>query len=111
DASSWYSRAVARAKEQRDIGSIAAMRRNALLLKDKLDVGDELMRLFFVGSVVVFSGHMLDQPGQMAARGLPPRFPSDPQLIRRVSEAIKESVTDLNATVGFCSAACGSDIL
>ena len=53
-----------------------------------LDVGDELMRLFYIGSVVVFSGHMLDQP---AARGLPPRFPADPQLIRRVSEAIKES--------------------
>jgi len=111
DAAGWYRKAVARAKEQGDVGSIAAMRRNALLLKDKLDVGDELLRLFFVGSVVVFSGHMLDQPGQMAARGLPPRFPADPQLIRRVSEAIKESVADLNATVGFCSAACGSDIL
>jgi len=108
DAAAWYRKAVAAAGERRDIGSIAAMRRNALLLRDQLDVGDELMRLFYVGSVVVFAGHMLDQP---AARGLPPRFPVDPQLIRRVSEAIKESLAELNATVGFCSAACGSDIL
>src|SRR5262249_1745755 len=30
---------------------------------------------------------------------------------REVSAAINEVLADLNATVGFCSAACGSDIL
>src|SRR5262249_48350816 len=91
--------------------SIAAMRGNALLLRDKLQVSDELMRLFYLGSVVVFSGHMIDKTTRTTGDGLPARFPADPHLIRVVSEAIQAGLNDLNAKVDFCSAACGSDIL
>jgi class 3 adenylate cyclase len=111
EAATWYQKAVAGASERGDVGSIASMRRNALLLREKLAISDELMRLFYMGSVVVFSGHMLDSPTRVSKDKLPPRFPADPQLIREVSGAIKEALADLNATIGFCSAACGSDIL
>jgi class 3 adenylate cyclase/tetratricopeptide (TPR) repeat protein len=109
-AADWYRQAVAKARELNDIGSIASMRRNALLIKEKLQVEDELHRLFYVGSVVVFSGHMIDTPTR-ARDGLPQRFPHDPQLLRVVSDAIKAQLSDLNATVGYSSAACGSDIM
>jgi len=111
DAATWYTQAVTQAREQGDIGSIASMRRNALLLKEKIGVSDELLRLFYVGSVVAFAGHMIDHPRRVLQDRLPPRFPADPQLIREVGEAIKTSLAELNVTVGFCSAACGADLL
>lgn len=111
DAATWYRKAVELAREQGDVGSIASMRRNALFLKEKLTVSDELLRLFYIGSVVAFAGHMIDHPDQVAIKRLPPLFPADPQLIREVSEAIRTNLADLNATVGFCSAACGADLL
>lgn len=58
-----------------------------------------------------FSGHMLDHPTRLLDRKLPPRFPPDPELERRVSLAIQEHLEDLNATLGYSSVACGSDIL
>jgi class 3 adenylate cyclase/tetratricopeptide (TPR) repeat protein len=109
EAASWYGQAVAEASRRGDVGSIASMRRNALLLKEKLGLSDELLRLFYVGSVVVFSGHMIDSPASVGEDS--PRFPADPQLVREVSQAIKARLAELNATIGFCSAACGSDIL
>ena len=111
EAGALYRLAVARASEHGDLGSIASMRRNALLLKEKMDVDNALIRQFYVGSVVVFAGHMLDHPGRAARDGLAARFPSDPQLIRWVNEEIKIALNELNANIGFSSAACGSDIL
>jgi class 3 adenylate cyclase/tetratricopeptide (TPR) repeat protein len=111
EAAAWYRQAVAKAREQGDVGSIASMRRNALLLKEKLEVSDELLRLFYVGSVVACAGHMIDHPNRVSRDRLAPRFPHDPQLVREVGEAIKAALAELNATVGFCSAACGADLL
>lgn len=111
EAATWYRLAVARARGKGDVGSIAAMRRNALLLKEQLGVSDELLRLFYVGSVVAFAGHMIDHPGRSARDRLPPRFPPDPRLVGAVAAAIREKLAELNATVGFCSAACGADLL
>ncbi len=109
EAATWYRLAVAKARELGDVGSIASMRRNALLLKDKFGLDDTLIRLFYVGSVVAFSGHMIDRPPADGRDAPPRRFPPDPQLVREVSDAIKTSLADLNATVGFCSAACGAE--
>jgi class 3 adenylate cyclase len=52
---------------------------------------------------------MIDHPTHRA--GLPPRFPADSALERSVGGAIGRELERLNATVGYCSAACGSDIL
>ncbi len=104
EAASWYGKAVNSAKGH--VGDIASMRRNLVLLKEKLEVSEEILELFNIGSVVVFSGHMIDHPTREV-----PRFPPDPELEQKVSLAIKEEIEKLNATMGYCSAACGSDIL
>jgi class 3 adenylate cyclase/tetratricopeptide (TPR) repeat protein len=111
EAADWYGKAVARARAQQALGDIASMRRDAHLAREKLQVSDELLRLFSVGSVVVFGGHMIDHPQRGTRDGLPSRFPADPQLIRAVSAAIQAELDKLNLTIGMCSVACGSDIL
>lgn len=109
DAANWYRKAVRGAA--RRIGDIVAMRRNVQLLATTLEAGDEIRSLFEIGRVIVFSGHMIDHPDRVGKDGLPPRFPPDSVLERKVSRAIKAKLEELNAFVGFSSAACGSDIL
>jgi class 3 adenylate cyclase/tetratricopeptide (TPR) repeat protein len=99
----WLVKAIRLARG--DVGSISSMRRNILLLKQRLRLNDAVWELFNVGSVVAFSGHCIDS-GKGATR-----FPANPALERRVSETIRDKLAALNATVGYCSAASGSDLL
>jgi class 3 adenylate cyclase len=87
------------------------MRRNLLLLEETVEIGDDILALFNFGSVVVFAGHMIDHPDRVARHNLPERFPPDPELEQQVSLAIKEELETLDARFGYCSAACGSDLL
>jgi class 3 adenylate cyclase/tetratricopeptide (TPR) repeat protein len=111
EATSFYSKAVEKAAGE--TGDIASMRRNLKLLRTKIAVGEGLLDLFNVGRVVVFSGHMIDYPvGHPLRRpDRPDRFPPDPELERAVLEALRRELETLNATVGYSSAACGSDLL
>ncbi|HEX5271860.1 MAG TPA: adenylate/guanylate cyclase domain-containing protein [Gemmataceae bacterium] len=111
EARTHYGRAVAVARAKHALGDVAAMRRNAHLIREQLQVSDELLRLFAVGRVVVFAGHMIDHPERATRDGLAPRFPADPELIRVVSAAIQAELDRLNVTIGVCSVSCGSDIL
>src|SRR5206468_3113092 len=99
----WMTRAIRLAAGH--VGSISSMRRNILLLKERLQLSEAVWELFNVGSVVAFSGHRIDS-GAGAAR-----FPPGPALERRVREAIRDKLAEVNATVGYCSAASGSDLL
>jgi class 3 adenylate cyclase/tetratricopeptide (TPR) repeat protein len=108
-AASWYRKAVHLAANQSS--SIAAMRGNIQLLQQKVNVGERILRLFDVGNVVVFSGHVVDHPARLATGEISPRFPADAAFERRVSLAIKKAIEQLNATIGYCSAACGADLL
>jgi len=109
EADGWYRKAVQGAGSR--LGDIASMRRNVRLLSQQTQVSTTIWDLFnVVGTVVVFSGHMLDHPSR-AAQQLSPRFPPDPALEHAVSQAIQQDLESLNATIGYCSAACGSDIL
>ncbi len=56
------------------------------------------------GAVVHCVGHMIDAPGRAT-----PRFPAarEGEVRRRIRQALAE----LDATVGYCAAACGTDIL
>ena len=101
-----YTEAVSHARDK--VGDISAMRLNARLLAHHKGLKKEEVSLN-LGSVVAFAGHMVDPPTDRA--GLPSRFPADPALERKVGEAIGREIERLNATVGFCSTACGSDIL
>ena len=111
EAYRWYREAVVKARERDDVGSISTMRRAAHLLKQKMEISEELVRLFYVGSVVAFSGHMIDHPERGTRDGLPPRFPAEPEVIRETGAAIRVALDESNATIGFCSAACGADLL
>lgn len=59
-------------------------------------------------NTVVFTGHMMDKIGRVGPRYVP-RFP------REKEEAVRKSICDtlnrLDARIGFCSAACGGDIV
>lgn len=107
-AVAWYRQAVEQAAGK--IGDIAAMRRNLRLLEGHVPIATAIWEAFQVGAVVVAAGHMIDHPTR-PGEGKPPRFPADPELERRVGQAIREELERLHAAVGYCSAACGTDLL
>lgn len=105
EAEDWYSQAIELGRGDR--GSLQSTRHNARLVMRCVDPdeGEErIERLFRFPSVVVFAGHMIDQPDRPV-----PRFP--PRLEPMVKEALRRCLTRLNAGIGYASAACGSDIL
>ncbi len=53
--------------------------------------------------IVAFSGHVLDQPGA------DPRFPPEAEGLAK--KEIVKALDDMNASCGYSSAACGTDII
>jgi class 3 adenylate cyclase len=103
EAEEWYSRALEVGRG--NWGSLNSTRRNARLLARHMGEGIALVdKLFRFPNVVMFVGHMVDQPDRKA-----PRFP--PQLERAVKDAIQTRLQRLDPQFGYASAACGSDIL
>ena len=88
-----------------DAAGLCSIRKQARLLSEKL-LGDAyaLDECFPVGSIVSFTGHMLDQPGREF-----PRFPAENEM--EVKALIANKLEELDASFGFCAAACGCDIL
>lgn len=107
DAVASYRDALAQARGARAWGDVASMRQNLLLLRQRADLDDELLRMFVVGSVLAFSGHLLDRPG---AAG-PLRFPDDGRLVEAVRKEIRARLDAHEAVVGVTSLGCGSDLL
>jgi class 3 adenylate cyclase len=58
--------------------------------------------------VVAFTGHMMDKVGRVPPRFVP-RFPKDKE--DAVTQAIRDALKSLGARIGFCSAACGGDLI
>ncbi len=106
DAIRWYTQAAQGAG--RRYGDLASTRRNARLLFTVMDLDpgqrQRIEACFQIPRVVVFAGHMIDQPGR-----LKPRFPD--YLASKVYQKIADTLERLDARIGFASAACGSDIL
>ncbi|NEQ33558.1 MAG: DUF4071 domain-containing protein, partial [Leptolyngbya sp. SIO4C5] len=103
EAEDCYGQAVA--VGQRQFGNLSSSRRNALLIAQYLNLDlSQIKRWFQLPRVVVFCGHMIDRPDRPV-----PRFP--PDLAPRVYQAIRDRLQQLNARLGYASAACGSDIL
>lgn len=101
-AAAHYRAAVTAA--QRQIGDIASMRRQVRLLGTLLQIPPGVDAALEVPRVVVFTGHMLDAAGRA-----PVRFPAT--LENTVAAAIEDRVAAMGAGFGYCSAACGSDLL
>lgn len=102
EATRWYGRAM-RAMRGR-IGDVASMRRQLRLLSGAILAAGVVEPVLRLPQVVVFTGHMLDKPGRPEAR-----FPAE--LESAVTQAIAAELEDVRAGFGYCSAACGADII
>jgi class 3 adenylate cyclase len=111
DAVTWYLRAVEGAEAAGDVGDVGSTLGNLLRLQEVGATRDSDWIEQRVGSLVVFSGHMIDSPDRLAKRGARPRFPNSALLVKDLDREIRARLEDMNATVGFSSLACGSDIL
>ena len=74
-------------------------------------VGDDVLGLFHLGRCVLFAGHTIDHPGEVAAGLSPFRFPADDRLEKAVARAIENELDKLDATIGYCVPSCGAGIL
>lgn len=87
-----------------DWGKINSVYNQLWLLKHYLPVPAEIVKLFSPPVAVGFVGHMLDHPDRVQ-----PRFPAS--IEGEVKQAILNAIKALNAKIGYCSLACGGDIL
>lgn len=109
-ATRFYLQAVTDAIETNNLGNLTSVRANIELLRSVGVTADSAFLDEHLGSVVVFSGHMADSPERQKA-GHPARFPNSAKLIEAVRIAIRQKLDEVNAKVGFCSLACGGDLL
>ncbi len=89
----------------RNFADLSSTRRQARILLEHLGLDSHRFdHCFGIPRVVVFAGHMIDQPGRPR-----PRFPQF--LEQKVREGIATRLKKLDAAFGYSSAACGADIL
>lgn len=100
-AAGWYRKAVASAGRRH--GDIASMRRQVKLLAALAGAAD-VLEILAMPRVAVFTGHMIDAAGRERAR-----FPA--QIEPAVAAAIQRAIAEHELGFGYCSAACGADIL
>ena len=85
---------------------VASTRKQALQIASAYEdeeIRNKIYNAFPTLGIVAFSGHVLDQPGSV------PRFPPEAEEIAK--KGIVEAIEKMNATCGYSSAACGTDIL
>ncbi|MBX9634253.1 MAG: adenylate/guanylate cyclase domain-containing protein, partial [Magnetospirillum sp.] len=82
---------------------VAALKQLDLLRQGGIEVPAELEEFVKPPTVVVFTGHALDRPGEG------PHFP--PGIEAAMRAEIAQQLEDLNAQIGYSMAACGSDLL
>ena len=87
-----------------DWGKVISVYNQLWLLNHYLQVPKDLQAIFSPPNVVAFIGHMIDHPTRVS-----PRFPAS--IEGPVKEAILGGIRSLNASIGYCSLACGGDIL
>ena len=85
---------------------ISSSRKQALQIASAYEdeeIREKIQAAFPTLGIVAFSGHVLDQPGSV------PRFPAEAEEIakREISSALEE----IDASCGYSSAACGTDII
>ena len=85
-------------------GAVASMRRQLKLLASRHDLAGEILSLLSLPKVVAFAGHMIDAQDRST-----PRFPA--YMEARVQRALAEAIEQHDIGIGYCSAACGADIL
>lgn len=103
EAEKEYRKAVKHAGQKH--GYIVSSLQQLLLLKNNgFPVPQKLFEILKPPAVIIFTGHMIDDPNRPD-----PRFPA--YLESAVRKEIDKALNDLDARIGYCSAACGSDIV
>jgi class 3 adenylate cyclase len=97
-----YHKAVAAASGR--IGDISSSYHQLIFLQDFIDVPESITELLGPPGIAAFSGHMIDALGRDVTR-----FPES--IAASVKERIGELLDAENVRIGYCSAACGADIL
>ena len=87
-----------------DWGKINSVYNQLWLLKHYLPVPANVLKVFSPPVVVAFVGHMIDHPDRKHAR-----FPAS--IETGVKNALLNNIKAINAKIGYCSLACGGDIL
>ncbi|MBK8292498.1 MAG: hypothetical protein IPK96_17715 [Flammeovirgaceae bacterium] len=87
-----------------DWGKVLSIHNQLWLLNHYLPVAKEILRIFAPPIVLAFAGHMVDAPNRST-----PRFPAS--IESNVKDSIKGAIRTLQASIGYCSLACGADIL
>jgi adenylate cyclase len=87
-----------------DWGKVTSVYNQLWLLNNFIPVSGEVMKMFNPPMVMAFIGHMIDHPNRST-----PRFPAaiEPQIKNSILNSLRAS----NARIGYCSLACGGDIL
>ena len=103
EAEDWYAQAAEIAKGH--FADLSSTRRNArILLNHFRRDSTAIERALKIPGIVVFAGHLIDQPERPV-----PRFPTVLEPV--VAEAIKSHIKRISPGFGYASAGCGSDIL
>ncbi len=85
-------------------GDIASMRRQIRYLSVYRTHTGNILELLRVPVVLAFSGHMIDAEERTDAR-----FP--PEIEPLVRKSIRDNLEQLEMVTGYCSAACGADLI
>ena len=87
-----------------DYGKISSIHAQLWLLNHFTKVPGPILDLYKPPTISAFTGHMIDDPNREI-----PRFPAE--IEPRVAEGIRGLIRSSGTDFGFCSLACGSDIL
>ncbi|MCZ8071965.1 MAG: TRAFs-binding domain-containing protein [Bacteroidota bacterium] len=87
-----------------DWGKVNSIYNQLWLLNHYISVPQELLQIFKPPVTVAFVGHMIDHPNRRQSR-----FPQS--IENNIKDALVTQINNLNAKVGYCSLACGGDIL
>lgn len=87
-----------------DWGKITSVHNQLWLLNNFIPVPADVQRMFSPPGVMAFAGHMIDSPDSPRVR-----FPGE--IEGEIKKAIAAQVQAHNVKVGYCSLACGGDIL
>ncbi len=87
-----------------DWGKINTIYNQLWLLNHYVAVPKELLKIFNPPVIAAFVGHMIDHPSRANSR-----FPTN--IESKVKEALTSAITSLNVKIGYCSLACGGDII
>ena len=85
-------------------GQLNSIYSQLLLLKHYIRIPVEIMGFFEPPKVAIFTGHMIDHPDRHA-----PRFPDS--ISPDIKKEILGKLEEHGVRIGYCSLACGGDIL